>query len=57
MVQAAIAFCVAHPAVSIAIPGARNAAQMRENASGADVELPPEDLKKIAELWRRGFAS
>jgi aryl-alcohol dehydrogenase-like predicted oxidoreductase len=57
MVQAAIAFCVAHPAVSTTIPGARNAAQMRENASGADVELPPEDLKKIAELWRRGFAS
>lgn len=55
MVQAAIAFCVAHPAVSIAIPGARNAAQMRENAAGADVELPPEDLEKVAELWKSGF--
>jgi aryl-alcohol dehydrogenase-like predicted oxidoreductase len=55
MVQAAIAFCVAHPAVSIAIPGARNAEQMRENAAGADVELPPEDLEKVAKLWRRGF--
>jgi len=57
MVQAALAFCIAHPAVSTTIAGARNAAQMRENASGADVELPPEDLKKAAELWRRGFAS
>jgi aryl-alcohol dehydrogenase-like predicted oxidoreductase len=55
MVQAAIAFCVAHPAVSIAIPGARNAAQMRENAAGSDVELPPEDLERVAELWKSGF--
>ena len=52
LVQAAIAFCVAHPAVSITIPGARNAAQMRENAAGADVTLPADDLDKVAELWR-----
>lgn len=56
MVQAAIAFCIAHPAVSIVIPGARNAQQMRENATGADVEIPADDLHKVAELWRRGFA-
>jgi aryl-alcohol dehydrogenase-like predicted oxidoreductase len=55
MVQAAIAFCIAHPAVSIVIPGARNAQQMRENATGADVEIPADDLHKVAELWRRGF--
>jgi len=55
LVQAAIAFCVAHPAVGITIPGARNAAQMRENAAGADVTLPADDLDKVAELWRRGF--
>jgi len=57
MVQAAVAFCIAHPAVSITIPGARNAAQMRENAAGGDIELPPEDLKKITDLWRSGFSS
>jgi aryl-alcohol dehydrogenase-like predicted oxidoreductase len=56
-VQAALAFCVAHPAVSITIPGARNAAQMRENAAGADVEIPRADLDRIAELWRGNFAS
>ena len=55
LVQAAIAFCVAHPAVSITIPGARNAAQMRENAAGADVTLPADDLDKVADLWRSGF--
>ena len=56
-VQAALAFCVAHPAVSITIPGARNAAQMRENAAGAGVEIPRADLDRIAELWRRNFAT
>lgn len=57
MVQAAVAFCVAHPAVSAVIPGARNEQQMRENAAGADVEIPTDDLKKVAELWRSGFAA
>lgn len=54
--QAAIAFCIAHPAVSVVIPGARNAEQMRENASAADIKIPAADLEKIADLWRRGFA-
>ncbi len=54
--QAAIAFCIAHPAVSVVIPGARNAEQMRENAAAADIEIPTADLARIALLWRRGFA-
>jgi aryl-alcohol dehydrogenase-like predicted oxidoreductase len=54
--QAAIAFCVAHPAVGVAIAGARNADQMRENAAGADVEIPAADLEKVTDLWRSGFA-
>jgi aryl-alcohol dehydrogenase-like predicted oxidoreductase len=57
LTQAAIAFCIAHPAVSVVIPGARNAEQMRENAAGADVEIPPTDLEKVTDLWRSGFAS
>jgi aryl-alcohol dehydrogenase-like predicted oxidoreductase len=55
--QAAIAFCITHPAVSVVIPGARNAEQMRENASGADVDIPAADLQKVADLWQRGFAN
>jgi aryl-alcohol dehydrogenase-like predicted oxidoreductase len=55
--QAAIAFCIAHPAVSVVIPGARNAEQMRENAAGADVAIPAADLQRVAELWRRGFVA
>jgi aryl-alcohol dehydrogenase-like predicted oxidoreductase len=57
LTQAALAFCVAHPAVSITIPGARTAAQMSENASAGDVEIPRADLDRVAELWRRGFVS
>jgi aryl-alcohol dehydrogenase-like predicted oxidoreductase len=53
--QAAIAFCIARPAVSVVIPGARNAEQMRENAAGADVEIPAADLDRVVDLWRRGF--
>ena len=53
--QAALAFCVAHPAVSITIPGARHAAQMRENASAGDVEIPRVDLDRVAKLWRCDF--
>jgi aryl-alcohol dehydrogenase-like predicted oxidoreductase len=56
LTQAALAFCVADPAVSVTIPGARDAGQMRENAGAGDVEISPGDLAKVAELWRRGFA-
>jgi aryl-alcohol dehydrogenase-like predicted oxidoreductase len=55
--QAAIAFCAAHPAVSVTIPGARDDHQMRENAAAGDLTLPPEDLERIAELWRSGVLS
>jgi aryl-alcohol dehydrogenase-like predicted oxidoreductase len=54
--QAAIAFCLAHPAVSVTIPGARNEQQMRENAAAAEIVLEEKGLARIAELWRQGFA-
>ncbi len=55
LTQAAIAFCIAHPAVSVVIPDARNPQQMRENAAAADLSLSPEDLRRVEELWRNGF--
>jgi aryl-alcohol dehydrogenase-like predicted oxidoreductase len=55
LAQAAIAFCLAHPAVSVVIPGARNDRQARENAAAAEIRLSPEELGKISELWRSGF--
>ncbi len=55
--QAAIAFCVAHPAVCVTIPGARHERQMRENAAAADLILPPQDLDRVITLWRSGVLS
>jgi len=55
LTQAAMAFCLAHPAVSVVIPGARNAQQMRENAIATGLSLPPEDLRRVEDLWRNGF--
>jgi len=55
--QAAIAFCIAHPAVSVVIPGARNAEQMRENGAAVNIEISTADLARIADLWRRNRAS
>jgi aryl-alcohol dehydrogenase-like predicted oxidoreductase len=55
--QAAIAFCFAHPAVSVVIPGARNDRQARENTAAAGVRVSREELDKISELWRSTFDS
>lgn len=56
LAQAAIAFCLAHPAVNVTIAGARNDQQMRDNAAAAEISLSREDLDEIASLWRKGFA-
>ncbi len=50
LAQAAIAFCFAHPAVGVVIPGGRNAQQVRENAAAANARLTDDELKKIAAL-------
>jgi len=55
LAQAAIAFCLAHPAVSVTIPGARNEQQMRENAAAAEISLTRDELEKARNLWRTGF--
>lgn len=57
LAQAAIAFCIAHPAVGTVIPGGRNARQARENTAAAETPLSQEELRKIAELWRSTFDS
>ncbi len=55
--QAAIAFCLAHPAVSVTVAGARDERQARENAAAADLTLSDEDLEHIRDLWRGGALS
>lgn len=56
LAPAALAFCLADPAVSVVIPGARHAQQMKENAAAADLRLSEQDLERIRELWRTDFA-
>ena len=57
LAQAAIAFCIAQPAVSVVIAGARNSQQMRENAAAADLKLSSDEIRRATELWRSGFRS
>lgn len=57
LAQAAIAFCIAQPAVSVVIAGARNGQQMRENAAAADLKLSSDEIRRATELWRSGFRS
>src|SRR5438128_1956008 len=44
LAQAAIAFSLGHPAVSVVIPGGRNGHQVRENAASADLKLSADEL-------------
>jgi len=56
MPQAALKWVLAHPAVSVVIPGIRNVAQAEANCGVSD--LPPMPLELVARLrrhnWRRG---
>jgi len=55
--QAALKFVLAHPAVSTAIPGMRNATQAALNCSVCDLpDLPPHLLARLRRHnWRRGI--
>lgn len=56
MPQAALKFVLAHPAVSLVIPGIRTVAQAEANCGASDLpDLPPELLAKLhTHNWRRG---
>jgi len=47
LAQAALQFVLANPAVTAAIPGAKNVAQVQANAAAADGELSAEDRSRI----------
>ena len=49
MAQAALQFVLAHPAVTCAIPGAKNTAQAESNATAADGALSREEVERIAQ--------
>jgi aryl-alcohol dehydrogenase-like predicted oxidoreductase len=49
MAQAALQFVIGHPAVTCAIPGAKNPDQAEQNARAADSELTNEERRRIDE--------
>lgn len=54
--QAALRFVLAFPEISVAIPGAKTAAQAEENARASDVApLSGEDVAKARDLYARDF--
>ncbi len=55
--QAAIKFVLMHPAVSVVIPGMRNAAQAAANCEVSDLpDIPADTLTTLQRHnWRRGF--
>ena len=54
MVQFALRWILMFPAVSCAIPGAKNSAQAEENVKAADLApLPKETMDKVSELYER----
>ena len=42
---------MANPAISVVIPGARNAAQVRSNAAALEVELSSSEYQQIDHLF------
>jgi aryl-alcohol dehydrogenase-like predicted oxidoreductase len=46
LAQAALGFVISHPAVTIAIPGAKNVEQVRSNAAAGDASLSAEELTR-----------
>jgi aryl-alcohol dehydrogenase-like predicted oxidoreductase len=56
MAQFALRWILMHPAVSLAIPGAKNAEQARANAAAADFPaLSPEVMQRLADLYDRAI--
>ncbi len=50
LAQAALQWVLANPAVTCAIPGAKNVAQITANAAAADGALTPDELARLEEI-------
>ena len=56
MAQAALRFVLAFPAVSVAIPGAKSAAQVEENVAAATaVALTEDEVTNARSLYAKDF--
>ena len=55
--EAALRFCLSHPAVSTVIPGMQRVSSVEANTKASKGPLPPEDLALLRELYRTEFQS
>ena len=56
LAQAALKFCLAHPAVSTVIPGMRRIAHVEDNVAASGSPLSAEQLRQLrAHAWPRNF--
>lgn len=53
--EAALRFCLSHPAVSTVIPGMQRVANVEANVKASKGPLPEEDLARLRELYRTEF--
>ncbi len=56
MVHAALQYCLAYPAISTVIPGAKTVEQALDNFAAAERQLPPETVRAIEDLWTKDIA-
>lgn len=56
LAHAALQFCLAQPAVSTVIPGAKSVAQALDNIAAANQQLPAESVQAIYALWQQEIA-
>lgn len=52
LAQAALAFILAHPEISTAIPGAKSRAQLESNLAAGRAPLPASTVSAIRQLWQ-----
>lgn len=57
LAHAALQFCLAQPAVSTVIPGAKSVEQALDNIAAADKQLSTECVQAIYTLWQEEIAS
>lgn len=57
MGQAALAYVLANPAVSVTIPGAKNSRQVNENVATVEHPLSAEEVARVREITRSGEPS
>ena len=55
--QAAMVFCLMNRDIASTVPGVKNVAEMEELAGCVDLPpIPPQHLRRLRELYARGFA-